>query len=169
MSTIYSVLLVVGLLAAVVLLCVVVTWIEKKFPRTEYDERQKIVQGKAYALAFNAGLLYYIPVTIWQMLQAEAGKSFMEMYLVLFVGLWVQMLLFNTYCIFHGAGLPLSQKSSWAIGTCVLFSGYYFLKYFGFREELNRTGFKLILLLMAVGCSYLALLYGVQMIRDRRE
>lgn len=169
MSTIHSVLLVVGLLVVVVLLCAVVTWIENKIPGTEYDERQKLVKGKAYALAFNAGLLYYIPVTIWQMLQAEAGKSFMEMYLVLFLGLWMQMLLFNTYCIFHGAGLPLSQKSSWAIGTCIFFSGYYFLKYFGFREELNRTGFKLILLLMAVGCSYLALLYGIQMIRDRRE
>lgn len=169
MSTFHSIFLVTGILAVVVFLCTVVTWIEKRVPGTEYDERQKLVKGKAYALAFNTGLLYYIPVIIWQMLQAEAGKSFPDMYFVLFLGVWIQMLLFNTYCIFHGAGLPLSQKSSWAIGTCVFFSGYYFLKYFGFREELNRTGFKLIPLLMAVGCFYLALLYGIQMFRDRKE
>lgn len=169
MFTVYSILLVIGLLVVVVLLCAGVTWTENKFAGTEYDERQKIVQGKAYALAFNAGLLYFIPVTIWQMLRAEAGNPFLDTYLVLFLGLWVQMVLFNTYCIFHGAGLPLSGKSPWAIGTCLLFAGYYFLKYFGFRDELNRIGFQFILLLMGVGCSYFALLYWIQMLRDRKE
>lgn len=169
MAIIHSVVLAIGLLAAIVMLCFVVTWVENKIPKTEYDERQKNVQGKAYALSFNVGLLYFIPVTIWQMLQAEAGKMFMEMYLILFLGIWIQMMLFNTYCIFHGAGLPLSSKCSWALGTCLLFAGYYFLKYFGFRDQLNRIGFHFIPLLMGVGFLYLALLYGIQIIRERKE
>ena len=169
MSIIHVVGLVIGLLALVVLLCAAVTWMERKVPKMEYDERQKSVQGKAYALAFNVGLLYFIPVTIWQMLQAEAGKMFMEMYLILFLGIWMQMMLFNTYCIFHGAGLPLSRKCSWALGTCLLFAGYYFVKYVGFRDELNRIGFHFIPLLMGVGFAYMALLYGIQMLRERKE
>lgn len=169
MSVIHSVGLVTGLLALIVALCAAVTWVEKKVPHKEFDERQKIVQGKAYALAFNVGLLYFMVITIWQMLQAEAGKAFPEMYLLLFLGLWMQMLLFNTYCILNGAGLPLSEKSSWAIGTSLIFAGYYFLKYFGFRDELNRSGFQLIPLMMGVGFSYLALLYGIQMLRERKE
>ena len=169
MSMIHAVLLVVGLLAAVVLLCVVVTGIEKKLQRTEYDERQKIVQGKAYALAFNAGLLYFIPITVWQMLQADAGKQFADMWLLLFLGLWIQMLLFNTYCIFNGAGLPLSGKHPWAAGVYVLLGIHYFLAFFGYGPELNRQEMSLAPLMMGVGFAYLGVLHLIQYFRDREE
>ena len=166
---IHSVLLVVGLLGAVVLLCGIVTGVEKKIPRTEYDERQKLVQGKAYALAFNVGLLYFIPVTIWQMLQADAGKPFVGMYLVLFFGLWVQMLLFNTYCIFNGAGLPLSGKHPWAAGIYILLGVHYFLAFFGYGPELNRQEMALVPLMLGVGFAYLGALHLIQHFRERKE
>ena len=160
--------LVVGIYLAVIGICAVVIWLEKKFPGREYDERQYEVRGKAYRLAFISGLLYYIPVIIWQMLQAETGEVFSDLYFILFLGIWIQLLLFSTYCIWNGAALPLSEKHAWAIGTCVLFSGYYFLKYFVYGVNLNRICLKLMPLLMGVGFAYLAILYLIQFWRERK-
>ena len=169
MSVMITSLLTVGILLAIVGLCGLTTWVEKKYPGKEYDERQQIVHGRAYRLSFLAGMVYFIPVTIWQMFQAEAGKSSMDMYVVIFLGLWIQVLLFATYCIWNGAALPLSEKHPWAIGTCLFIAGYYFLKFFVFGGELNPAGLKFLPLFMGIGFSYIALLYLIQYLQWKKE
>ena len=104
--------MIVGLFAIVMGLCVMVTYLEKKHTEKEYDERQKLVHGKAYRLAFIAGIGYYVCVTIWQMFVAEQGKYTQDIYFVIFLGIWIQLMLFNTYCLLHNAALPLSERRS---------------------------------------------------------
>ena len=40
-------------LAGIVLLCLGVLWVQKRYPSEEYDERQKIARGKASSLAIH--------------------------------------------------------------------------------------------------------------------
>ena len=44
---------IVGILAGIVLLCMGVLWVQKRYPSEDYDERQKIARGKASSLAIH--------------------------------------------------------------------------------------------------------------------
>ena len=169
MSNIQGIILVVSILVAVIGITAAVSLLEKKFPVKEFDERQQLIQGRGYRLAFYAGLAYFMPVTIWQMFLAEAGKPYLDIYFILFLGLWLEVLLFETYCLWHGAALPLSDKPTWAIGTSLFFAGYYLLKYIGYGRELNRNGLKMLPLMMGIGFVYLAVLHLIAYLRDRKE
>ena len=47
MSVFHALLLMLGMLAAMVLVCLLVIWLEKELPGDQYDERQKIARGHA--------------------------------------------------------------------------------------------------------------------------
>ncbi len=93
-----------GGLAMIVLVCIGVLWVEKKFPGKLYDERQKAARGNAYRLGFFLGLLWwFLGALLW-----DALGDWLILYF--FLGLEVQALAFHVYCLLTHAALPMSEK-----------------------------------------------------------
>lgn len=96
-----------GILAGLAALAVFVAWVEKKRPNEEYDERQKLIRGKAYRFGFYVGLVFYIAAFAY----LESGQELpMKTSTVLFLGLLIQLLAFHIYCLVENAALPLGDK-----------------------------------------------------------
>ena len=99
-------LLIFGVLAALVLLCLAVIWFEKKAPGEEFDERQKIDRGNAYRLSLHVGVFYFLGVFTY----LQFTKNMEHVLLLLFIGLELQLMAFHIYCLLKRSALPLSQK-----------------------------------------------------------
>lgn len=110
-----------GILLGIVLLCAVVIFLERKFPGREYDERQKIMRGKAADLSLMTGLVYFLVVMMILVRQVEEEKT-AEPFLLIFFGLELQMLVYHTYCLLTHSAMPLSEKPVTAI-VCYSVSG----------------------------------------------
>ena len=105
------VLIILGILAGLVLLCMAVIFVERKRPSEKYDERQMIARGNAYRVSFTVGLFYYLAICAY--LTWNVGKSGIaaEPYLLVFMGFLIQMMVFHIYCLLTHAALPLGEKS----------------------------------------------------------
>ena len=98
-----------GILLGIVLLCAVVIFLERKFPGKEYDERQKIMRGKAADLSLMTGWVYFLVVMTILIRQME-GEKIVEPFLLIFFGLELQMLVYHTYCLLTHSAMPFSQS-----------------------------------------------------------
>ena len=115
MSVFHALLLMLGVLAAMVLVCLLVIWLEKELPGDQYDERQKIARGHAYRVSFWVGTVYYAIVMVYCINLVGNSRPPVEPYLLLFAGIVIQALVFHIYCLLTNSALPLSQKPFWAI------------------------------------------------------
>jgi len=98
-----------AVLAGIVLLCLAVTRMEKTAKSSEYDERQQLVRGRGYRLAFWVGFVYLL-VSVPMLVGYTEGQKMVEPYLLVLCGVMLQNLVFHTYCLLNHAALPLSQK-----------------------------------------------------------
>ena len=120
-------------LAVLVLACLCVVWLEKNCPSKEYDERQKQVQGKAYRFAFLVGGCYYIVLWLWRPIFGEEipfeGSS------LVLLGLFIEGVAFEIYCLLNNAALPLGNKG----GRQMVFScsAFCILNILKFRSQLK--------------------------------
>ena len=110
-------------LVAIVLLCLGVTRMEKTAKSSEYDERQQLVRGRGYRLAFWVGFVYLL-VSIPMLAGYTTGQKKVEPYLLVLCGFMLQNLVFHVYCLLNHA-LPMSRKPLFtALGFwCAAFSG----------------------------------------------
>lgn len=160
-------------LAGIVLLCLGVIWLEKRYPSDEYDERQKQAMGKASRLGFISGMIYFLVVTVILIQQVDKPKT-VEPWLLIFVGILLMITVDNTYCFLTHAALPLSQKPMTSI-VCYAVCGFVQLLYIW--NALDRLPFSLVgrgtsgwlHLLMGFFCFYLSLMHLIQYLRDRKE
>lgn len=97
-------------LFGIVLLCMGVTRMEKTARSSEYDERQQLVRGRGYRLAFWVGFVYLL-ITIPLLVGYTEGRKRVEPYLLVFCGFMLQNLVFHVYCLMNHAALPMSQNS----------------------------------------------------------
>ena len=90
---------VIGLMIAAVLIVVLFKYANRDGKiKSEYDERQKVVRGKAYKYAFYTVLIYQIIVTIL----TECGIGLhMESYAQSFIGILFGCLTLGCYCIWN--------------------------------------------------------------------
>lgn len=102
-----------GVLAALVGLCVIVNFFQKHFESKEYDERQKVVRGRANGLAMWLGYIYFL--ILFACLELDVGLPLSGKMLI-FIGLMVQVLAFHVYCLLQNAALPLGQKPWASVG-----------------------------------------------------
>ncbi len=106
--------LLTGATAAVVLICALVLFLERRFPGKNYDERQKTARGRAYRVSFCLGLAYDV-VVMEILLFQEAGQTVVSGYLLLFAGFMLKNLIFHVYSLLCDAALPLGNKPATAI------------------------------------------------------
>lgn len=172
--TVISVVGIIALvLASIVLLCFGAVWLEKRYPVQEYDERQKAARGRGYRLSFWTGIVYYIIVALVLIRQVDGEKT-AEPWLLVMVGVLLQALVQHTYALLSHAALPLSGKSL-AVVFSNLFCGI--LQFINFsmyrkRYSMSLVGYgtaDLIFLIAGIGFFYLAVLYFIQFLRDRKD
>lgn len=165
---------IVAVLAGIVLLCAGgIRW-EKRHSGDqdeEYDERQKYARGNAYRLSFYVSFCYYLGL-LWCMRFMEELES---VYMLLFVGVGLQLMVFHIYCLLSHAALPLSETDKpWRViyvysGLAVL-AVIDFLKFavFGKAEGLTElSGNAVRSLILCVTWGSLALMHLIQYFRDR--
>ena len=165
-----------GIFAAILLilaLCAGVIFLEKRFPSDNYDERQKIAQGKANRLAMIVGLFYFLIVMAVLIRQVDGLKT-VEPYLLIFIGILIMVTVDHAYCFLSHAYLPLSQKPMTSV-ICFAFCGLVQLLFIW--EALDRLPLSFvghgtsgwIHLLTGIDFLFLAAMHLIQYFRDRKE
>lgn len=161
-------------LAAIVLLCLGVIWVQKRYPSEDYDERQKIARGKASSLAMIVGSLYFLGISTVLINQVEAPKT-VEPYILVMIGLELMLMVDHTYCLLCHAALPFSQKGI-STAICYLICGLVDIGQFALRRNwvatlswVGRGTQPLFYLLLGIGFLYLGLMHTIAWLRDRKE
>ena len=139
MSKWNAVFLLLGILALLVAVCLGVVWLERRFPGKKFDERQKIARGNAYRLSSLVGNVYFL-VILAIMIRWPDLTRFVEPYLLIFLGLELEVMVMHIYCIITHASLPLSEKP--AVTICsYLFIGVLYLTMVDFSRPLDLVGY----------------------------
>lgn len=173
-----------GALAALVLLTLVSTWLEKRRNQQEYDERQKQIQGKAAMFALGIGSCWYLGLFVAMQYRMALPLPAATL---LVLGLCLQLLAFHIYCLVRGIGLPL-KKTGWtmpsvyginSITQFILFrndKGYLEAYQAYIQLEPNTTlpdpgdGTMIwIHLILAVSLMAMAVIYLIAILREVRE
>lgn len=173
MSVFSAVLFILFVLACIILLCLAAVWLEKRYPVEEYDERQKAARGRGYRLSFWTGILYYTCVAL-VLIQQVNGEKTVEPWLLVVIGILLQALVLHTYALFSHASLPLSGKPLVMVLSSLFCGILQFINFSMHREQysMSLVGYGTsawIFLIAGIGFFYLAALYLIQFLRDRKE
>ena len=96
-----------GVMAALVGLCWVVSFFQRKLPSDKFDERQKQVRGRANGLAFGFGYVYYLVLFAAMNLR---WKLPVDVESLVILGLLMQAMILHIYAMLHNAELPFGKK-----------------------------------------------------------
>ena len=148
---------------------------QRKHTSKNYDERQKLAQGKAGQAAFLVMYLYlavFLGIYAWQGMVYDASVSAAQVSWVLAVGVIAPMLVYHTCCFLTDAGLPLNKKPQ-QMFAAYCFSGVleflnYYLRCWLYPNSRDRFDGHLWLLI-SVSSTYLAVLYFMEWRRRRKE
>ena len=170
MSVWNAIVLLLGVLALLAAVCLCAIWLERRFPGKKYDERQKISRGNAYRLGSWVGSVYFLTI-LAIMLRWPDFSKFIEPYLLIFLGLELEVMVMHMYCIITRASLPLSEKPGMAIG-CYLFVGAMYLTMNPSAEPLSLVGYgsnRVIWLSLGVYFLALAAMHIVSLLYREKE
>lgn len=105
----YAVLLLLGVIAALVLICLAFICFEKKHPDRKFDERQQASRGRAYHFSWVLSWCYGVALMLLFILQ-RGQEPTVEPYLLVLLGIMFQVMAFDCYCLFTDSAVPPSQK-----------------------------------------------------------
>lgn len=108
MSFFAALLLVVMIAIAVLAVCAMLAWVEKKKTPKQFDERQQIARGKAYKWACVTGLCYFIAIALLDLVLPSGVQA--DLFLLIMIGITLAVFVCECYCCFHDAYLPLSKS-----------------------------------------------------------
>lgn len=103
-----ALLFVAGIALVLIGVLVLLTWLEKKLPSKQYDERQQTVRGNAHKWAFLTGFCYFVIIAMLEVILPDGVQA--DLFLVIMVGLALEAFVLGCYCIFQDAYLPLTQS-----------------------------------------------------------
>ena len=148
MTSVYGILVIIGIIGLVVLWCVWSLKTEQKRLEKEkaqgiwYDERQIAARGKVYRIVAGVGGIYYLIVylclKIWQF-QGCVPK--VEPALLLVGGVYLMLISCEVCCLLTDSVLPLGKFSlskGFYVAECVI--GLFFLIMFVFLSNAPLTG-----------------------------
>ena len=173
MSIISAIGIILLVLACIVILCFAAVWLEKRYPVEDYDERQKAARGRGYRLSFWTGIVYYLIVALVLIRQVNGEKT-IEPWLLVVIGILLQALVLHTYALLSHAALPLSGKPLVMVFSNLFCGMLQFINFSMHREQysMSLVGYGTsawIFLIAGIGFFYLAALYLIQYLQDRKE
>lgn len=110
-----ALLILLGLVAVVVLACVLTIHYQKKHPDKRYDERQELSRGKAYGFGLAVGVIYYLIICICCISAGDIQMPTMMLSPILLTGILLALMAVNLYCLMTGALLPIFYNSNFTI------------------------------------------------------
>lgn len=175
MSTGLVVFLFASVIAIVVLACVLAVYVGRNFSSEKYDERQQIDRGHAYRFSWWVGMVYYFGLAVYFVFHTGKQGWILEPYLLLFIGILIQLQSFHIYCIMTHSSLPLGEKPIGSITGYFLLGGLYLAQYYLQyipEDTPYLTGVKsmnLFRLLIALDFFALAVMHLIAHLRKEKE
>ena len=164
-------------IAAVVVICLVAVYCERQMPSEKYDERQKITRGNAYRFSFLLSMCYYLFLLFYFVMGTGRKEWTLEPFLLVMIGILIQMDSFHIYCVLTQCALPLGKKPVPTI-VCYCVMGIGFLaQYYMFYIPENVVGLSdsgsrsvnLFRLLISFSFFSLAILHLIAFLRKEKE
>ena len=131
MSTGLIVFLFAIVIAAIVVAGVLAVYLERHFPTDKYDERQKIARGNAYRFSHWTGMVYYFGLLVYFIFHTGKQEWILEPFVLIMIGILLQLQSFHIYCIMTHSALPLGEKPLPTIVGYVVLGILYLVQYFG--------------------------------------
>ena len=178
MSTGVVLLLFIAVIALIALAGVLAVYVERNFPSGKYDERQKIARGDAYRFSCWVGMVYYLGLMAYFTFRVGESEWVLEPFLLVTIGILLQLLSFHIYCLITHSALPLGEKPLPTIIGHFVLGGMYLVMYFGQRTPLDTAeaagydgalSFNLLSLLIALEFFTFAVTHLIAYLRKEKE
>ena len=164
-------------IAAMVSVCLVAVYLERLMPSKKYDERQKIARGNAYRFSFLLSMVYYIFLLIYFTLGTGRMEWTLQPFLLVTIGILIQMDSFHIYCVLNHCALPLGEKPKTTI-VCysvmgITYLAQYYMLYIpenvvGLSDSSSRS-MNLFRLLISFSFFSLAILHLISCLQKEEE
>ena len=174
-----SVGIVVFLFAIVIVLIVIAgvlaIYVGQNFQSEKYDERQQIDRGRAYRFSHWVGMVYYFGLLTYFILHTGKTGWAVEPFVLLMIGIMIQLQSFHIYCLMTHSALPLGEKPLPTITGYLFMGALYLVQYFGQHIPADAVGltgadsYNLFRLLISLDFFSLAVLHLIAMLRTERE
>lgn len=168
-------LLTITVIALIVAACALVVYVGRNFPSEKFDERQMIDRGNAYRFSHWVGVIYYIGLLAYFAFRIGKREWVLEPFLLVTIGILIQLQSFHIYCLMTHSALPLGEKPVPTIIGNFLLGGLYLAQYF-FQyipeNTVGLTGYEsmnLFRLLISFDFLALAVMYLIAMLRKEKE
>lgn len=162
-------------IAVMALVCVLAVSMEKYLPSDKFDERQKIARGKAFEFSNGVGTAYYLGLLLYYTLHTGQSEWVLEPFILILIGILIQLLSFHIYCLMTYSALPLGEKPITMIVGYSVLGAMYLAQYYLHRIDGNTVGFtgyesfNLFPLLIAFAFFSLAALHLIALLRKEKE
>ena len=160
--------------AAMLAACAFTVYLERNFPSEKFDERQKIARGDAYCFCHWVGLVYYFGLMIYFIFHTGKTGWHAEPFVLLFIGILIQLQSFHIYCVMTHSALPLGEKPMPTIIGYLVLGTMWFVTYFAqyVPENVGLTGaasYNLFRLLIALDFYALAAMHLIGLLWKEKE
>lgn len=175
MSVGIVVLLYVAVLAAIGLAGAFAVYAGRNFTSKKYDERQQLDRGNAYRFSWWVGMVYYFGLLTYFVFHTGKGEWLLEPYLLVMIGLLIQLQSFHVYCLMTHSALPLGEKPMPAITGYFFLGALYLVQYFQQyipEDVVGITGaesMNLFRLLISLDFFSMAIMHLIAAIRKEKE
>ena len=168
-------LLTIVVIVAILGICALAVYVGRNFPSEKFDERQKINRGDAYRFSHWMGIVYYFGLLVYFVFHTGKTEWVIEPFVLLLIGILIQLQSFHVYCLMTHSALPLGEKPVHMIISYTLMGGVYLAQYYLQYIPENTVGLtdagsmNLFRLLVAFDFFALAILHLIALFRKERE
>ena len=161
--------------AAMLAACAFTVYLERNFPSEKFDERQKIARGNAYRFCHWVGLVYYFGLMVYFTFHTGKDEWPLEPFLLLVIGILIQLQSFHIYCVMTHSALPLGEKPMPTIIGYLVLGTMWLAMYFGqyIPEDTpylsGAESMNLFRLLTALDFYALAAMHLIGLLRKEKE
>ena len=162
-------------IALVALAGLLAVYVGRNFGSEKFDERQQIERGNAYRFSHWIGMIYYMGLIIYFVFHTGESEWVFEPFLLVTVGILIQLQSFHIYCLMTHSALPLGEKPVPTIIGNFLLGGLYLVQYFFQYIPENIVGLtgaesmNLFRLLISLDFFALAVFHLIAYLRKEKE
>jgi len=175
MSTGLIVFLFAIVIALIAVAGVLAVYVSRHFPTDKYDERQQISRGNAYRFSHWVGMVYYFGLLVYFTLHTGKSEWVLEPFVLIMIGILIQLQSFHIYCLMTHSALPLGEKPLTTIIGYFVLGGLYLVQYYGLyipNDTPWLTGansYNLLRLLIALDFFALAAMHLIRLLWKEKE
>ena len=178
MNTGLVIFLFVVVVAIIVIACALAVYVGRHFVSQKFDERQQIDRGNAYRLSHWVGMVYYFGLLIYFVLHTGKSEWTLEPFLLIMIGILIQLDSFHVYCLMTHSALPLGEKPLATVVSYASLGVVYLLQYVvqyipedkvAAAGIIGATSYNLLRLLVSLSFFFLAICHLISLAWKEKE